>query len=192
MALNYVNYIPSTRCLSSLKCVYGFSLCADSEAWSAFKPSGRDRSICCCFYRFLSISLPPVPNRERSSPFLAQLSRQLNIGIDFQSSASVAKLAEGLSSTVSSVTGLQRCMHPLLTVEPDQYVRYRVNFAQGSSNRAGTYDSSGESGVWQGSSIVFDFKNSDYYTLIDVFVLDRMFESIMFLEFDFLSNKNLL
>lgn len=111
MALNYVNYIPSTRCLSSLKCVYGFSLCADSEAWSAFKPSGRDRSICCCFYRFLSISLPPVPNRERSSPFLAQLSRQLNIGIDFQSSASVAKLAEGLSSTVSSVTGLQRCIH---------------------------------------------------------------------------------
>lgn len=106
MALNYVNYIPSTRCLSSLKCVYGFSLCADSEAWSAFKPSGRDRSICCCFYRFLSISLPPVPNRERSSPFLAQLSRQLNIGIDFQSSASVAKLAEGLSSTVSSVTTL--------------------------------------------------------------------------------------
>lgn len=53
------------------------------------------------------------PNREPLSLFLAQLSHQLNIGIDFQSSASVACLRNlrRASHRLFSVTGLQRCMH---------------------------------------------------------------------------------
>lgn len=54
------------------------------------------------------------PNREPLSLFLAQLSHQLNIGIDFQSSASVAACLRNLrraSHRLFSVTGLQRCMH---------------------------------------------------------------------------------
>lgn len=60
------------------------------------------------FYLFSS-----CPNREPSSLFLAQLSHQLNIGIDFQSSASVACLRNlrRASHRLFSVTGLQRCMH---------------------------------------------------------------------------------
>lgn len=59
------------------------------------------------FYLFSS-----CPNREPSL-FLAQLSHQLNIGIDFQSSASVACLRNlrRASHRLFSVTGLQRCMH---------------------------------------------------------------------------------